>query len=210
MNKITFRGYTALSRGAMAALVAALPATLLPASQALAAENAIARLNYAGLSRRSHCTASLIGPSRLLTARHCIENRPRRDLRVVFGYDRGEWVELRKVKSIHPHKSRDIAVICLDKRSAQKPLPMGDVKGLAKLSTADVTGYRRSKAHITTTLTCALQKGRTRARMECPVEPGMSGSPVRVDGKIVGVMASTSKAFSVATLADDLPDAPCK
>lgn len=184
-------------------------AALLTPQISWSAENGIARLNYAGLRSKGHCTATLIGPRKVLTARHCIDNRAVRNLHVVFGYDRGEWVEVGKVKSLHPHKSKDIAIICLSKKSRQESLPMGDVSKLEKLSTAKVVGYRRSKAHITSSLTCVLQKGKTRARMECPVEPGMSGSPVRVDGKIVAVMASTAKAFSVATLINDLPKVNC-
>lgn len=192
-------------------LVVAFPASIMSwPGKALSAENAIARLNYAGFRKRGHCTASLIGQSTLLTARHCIEGPSKRDLRVVFGYDRGEWVELRKVKSVHPDEKRDIAVLCLDKPSQQKPIKLGDVSALPLQSEASVTGYRRSKAHATSTLICQFQKGKTRARMECPVEPGMSGSPVRINGKIVAVMASTTKAFSIATLAKDIPKTSCE
>ncbi|MEE9313247.1 MAG: serine protease [Rhizobiaceae bacterium] len=176
-------------------------------------DNAIARLNYAGLRKKGHCTAVLISKNKALTARHCVENWPRKDLRLVFGYARGEWVELRKIRIIHSHKSQDLAVLCLSKRSRQKPIGVALNFQIKRVQNAKITGYPRSRPHLPVSKTCALQKGGTRARFECPLEPGMSGSPVMmtIKGKrmVVGIASKTSRAFSIIERTNNLPKGGC-
>ncbi len=175
--------------------------------------NAIARLNYAGFRDKGHCTAVLISSTQALTARHCVEKWPRKYLRLVFGYARGDWVELRKIKSIHRIKDRDLAILCLNKPSKQKPIPVASNFTIKRVRNARITGYPRSRPHLPVTKTCALQPGTTRARFECPLEPGMSGSPliVSIQGKerVIGIASQTSAAFSIIERTNDLQFSRC-
>lgn len=202
------------ARLALAVLVTI--AALTPAPHLLAAsgENAIARLNYAGYSRRGHCTAVLISDKTVLTARHCTDQWPRPALRLVFGYARGEWVEVRKVAAIHRHEEQDLAVLCLDEPSAQKPIDVEQRDGRLPVQEATIIGYPRSRAHLPRTKTCSLAQGRKRARFECPLEPGMSGSPVFAniedERRIIGIASRTSKTASLIERTVDLPQAQCQ
>ncbi|MEL6785458.1 MAG: serine protease [Pseudomonadota bacterium] len=175
--------------------------SVLTAAPVLAQENAIGRLNYAGLRDRAHCTAFLTGPKTVMTARHCVDRWPKGDLRLVLGYDRGNWVELHRIKSIHKHPSQDVATLCLNKRSRIKPMAVDRTLNGRKVLPVDTSGYPRSRPHRQVTLSCYLQPAKRSARMECPVEPGMSGSPViatTVKGsQVIGIASGTSSAFSI-------------
>lgn len=180
---------------------------------ASATENAIARLNYAGLKRKGHCTATLITKNMALTARHCVIKRPLGDLHLVFGYDRGNWAEHRRIRKVYQHKSRDIALLCLDKPAKQKPIALAGDYQTPSDHLLTIVGYKRSRPHLQTTETCAYRRGKTRARIECLFEPGMSGSPVMVSTgnqrAIIGVVSGNTSSFSIAALIGDMPKADC-
>ena len=179
---------------------------------ALAQNNAIARLNYAGFKNRGNCTATLIAKNAALTARHCTSKYSKTQMHLLFGYAKSEWVEHRRIKSIHRHKSRDIAILCLDKSAKVKPMevaanPAG--KPAKSVSKATATGYRRSRPHLPTSETCTFQPGKTYARFSCKLEPGMSGAPVMQNNKLVGVVSGTTATYTLIELAVDLPEAKC-
>lgn len=192
-------------------LVLAIPFTF--SQVAVAADNSVARLNAAGLSKRGHCTATLVSKTMAVTARHCVTKNRRDQLHLVFGYEKNNWVEHRKVAKINLHKSRDIAWLCLDKPSKQKPVK---VAGPAKISghQLTVTGYPRSRPHKQLTETCAYKLGKTKMRLECIFEPGMSGSPVFADTssgrKLVAVVSAKTNSFSLAALPDPQANFACK
>jgi V8-like Glu-specific endopeptidase len=194
-------------------LLAAPGPALSTSNNLIISKNAIARLNYAGLRKKGHCTAVLFSKSKALTARHCVDKWPRKGLRLVFGYARGDWVELRTIKAIRPHKIRDLAVLCLNKPSKQIPIPLAKNYTFNRVTNAQIIGYPKSRPHLPVTKTCPLQPGNKRARFECPLEPGMSGSPlmVSIDGKphIIGIASQTSAAYSIIERTNDVPEGDC-
>jgi len=179
---------------------------------AFAQNNAIARLNYAGFKDRGSCTATLVTKNAALTARHCTFKYSKNQMHLLFGYARSEWAEHHRIKSIHRHKSRDIAILCLNKRSNVKPMaiaarPAGKMTTTVSLATA--TGYRRSRPHLPTSETCTFQAAKTRARFSCKLEPGMSGAPVMQNGQLVGIVSGTTATYTLIELAVDLPELDC-
>lgn len=178
-----------------------------------AQENAIGRLNYAGLRDRAHCTAFLTGAKTVMTARHCIDRWPMGDLRLVLGYDRGNWVELHRIKSIHPHPTQDVATLCLTKNSRIKPLTVDRALNGTKVLPVNTSGYPRSRPHRQVTVSCYLQPARRSARMECPVERGMSGAPVITTttkgSTVIGIASGTADAFSIIERLRDKTDDIC-
>ena len=171
----------------------------------------IGRLNYAGYKQRGHCTVSLIGKHTALTARHCIDSFPIDAAKIVLGYDRGEWEELHTISKAWRHPKKDIALLCLAKPSNITPLRLMDQRLGSKLLQATVQGYRYRRPHLQSTLQCVAQKIGGSIRMECPVEPGMSGSPVSLpNNRIAAVMSRTGAAFSIADSIDGIPVNYCR
>ena len=156
-----------------------LAAALAAPSFAADTDLSIGRLNYAGFRTKRHCTVALVGEQLALTAKHCIEGPPRDRLRIVLGYDRGEWKELHEVRKIIRVDKQDIAWLCLARPSAIQPIAVRS--GSREKAIATATGYPRSAAHLQNPQQCHLQRGSPRARFLCPMEPGMSGSPVIED-----------------------------
>jgi len=185
------------------------PTTVAASSDAT--KKQIGRLNYAGFKSRGHCTVSLIGKQTALTAKHCIDAFPADAIKIVLGYDRGEWLELHQIRKLWTHPTADIALLCLKKNSKLPPLALETKWFKSKLVKARVQGYRRSRPHLQTTLVCTAQKKSGRIRMECPAEPGMSGSPVFVGSNtIIGVMSQSGLSFSLADSVLGLPKNICQ
>ena len=177
---------------------------------AASADPSIARLNYAGFSRLGHCTATLIGPKAALTAKHCVEKRPASTLHLVFGYHNREWLDHKRVESIHADATRDIAVLCMKGTSSFTPKTVSPEKFGHSGALLTVTGYRRSQAHRQTDLLCAYKPGKVAIRLECLSEPGLSGAPVlNAQGAVLGVLKGHNRTHSIAIRASDLPEAPC-
>ncbi|EFL90982.1 serine protease [Ahrensia sp. R2A130] len=173
----------------------------LPVTPSFAADTvpSIGRLNYAGFRTKRHCTVSLVGRQMALTAKHCVEGLPRDRLRIVLGYERGNWKELHEVSRIIRVEKQDVAWLCLAKPSRLKPLRVQSNSREKAIATA--TGYPRSAAHLQNPQQCHLQAGSPRARFLCPMEPGMSGAPVVQETnegrQIVAVVSGNSGSSSV-------------
>ena len=178
-----------------------------------AVEPAVARLNHAGYRERMHCSASLVGPREVVTARHCVEGLPVGDLHVLLGYDRGGLVEHRRVASVEAAPDRDVARLCLDAEAAAPPLASSAERVAAGPALA--LGYPASRAHRQVPHPCALSPvpGEPVALLDCPLEPGMSGAPVSVGqgaaARVVGVVSASGEGRSVAVLLGALPEGGC-
>ena len=174
---------------------------------------AVGRLNHAGYRERQHCTVSLIGPREAVTARHCVEGLPPGDLHVLLGYDRGEFAEHRRVASVEASPDWDIARLCLDAPAAVAPL--GSSSDRPAPGEARARGYPRSQAHAQEEKTCHLapMAGRPQAALDCPLEQGMSGAPVRVGegeaARVTGVASASNARASLIVLLDALPEGGC-
>lgn len=181
---------------------------ILAASPALAeTDPAIGRLNHAGYRERIHCTVSLIGPAEALTAKHCVEDLPVDALHVLLGYDRGSFAEHLRVMEVQASAEHDVARLCLDATSEATPFALSDVN----VGSVTPTGYPRSQAHLQRSHDCImLPKPPIHIWMSCPLEPGMSGAPILSNGRVAGVVSSTTDEVSFAVRLDALPPGGCE
>ena len=174
---------------------------------------AVGRLNHAGYRELQHCTVSLIAPREAITARHCVEGLPTGDLHVLLGYDRGDLAEHRRVASVEASSGWDIARLCLDAPAAVAPLAASAERPAP--GPAETRGYPRSRPHAQDPRTCRLgpMAGRPQAELDCPLEPGMSGSPVVVGegeaARVIGVASASNATASLVVLLEALPEGGC-
>ena len=187
----------------LALLVAglSLPKTLLATQPG--PEEAIARLNHAGYRNIRHCTAVLTGPDRALTAAHCVDSIPYKDLHILRGYDRGEWLEhMRPTGLAAGDLSRDVVTLCLGRDDSrpffpvsQHPVQLGE--------TVTVLGYGRPRVHVLNQVSCRITERRPDAAfvLDCPLAKGTSGAPVlRAQGsgyEVVGIVSGTAQNSSL-------------
>lgn len=166
-------------------------------------DDAIARLNHAGYRHKTHCTAVLTAPDRVLTAAHCINGIHVEDLHLLRGYDRGEWLEhLRPTGAGGKDPSRDIVTLCLghdDSRPfvpvSQRPVELGE--------TVTVLGYGRPRIQILNRNSCRISRVRRDGSfiLDCPLSKGASGAPVLrahdSGHEVVGIVSATSEKSSL-------------
>lgn len=173
--------------------------------------DAVGRLNIAGFKTRAMCTATLVAPDKILTSAHCTPRDEIRlpDMRFVAGWNRGEYVAVRGIKStlVHPRFTApnaenvpfDIAILTLTEPITD--IPPVDVSDTPE-QTSHMTGYTRSRPHQITELgpcpLTSLGEGVV-YRIDCPTEPGFSGGPVlhQKDGRwVLSAVTSASNAAS--------------
>ncbi|MGR3504204.1 trypsin-like serine peptidase [Pseudaestuariivita sp.] len=157
---------------------------------------AVGRINVAGYRDRSFCTGTLVAPTKVLTAAHCMvwEGAPRALPRITFvaGWDRGEMVTFRRTTRLELHPqfdltrgrvaqpAWDLAVLTLDKPITERQLPSLPLAPLVGTQSAAIVGYHRVRPEVLNgRFDCAFDAVRLRiATLDCPVIAGNSGAPV--------------------------------
>lgn len=172
------------------------------------------RLNHAGYRTRMHCSAALVGPREAVTARHCVEGLEVAELHLLLGFERGRYVEHRRVASVEMAEAGDLARLCLDAEAGVEPLPARAAR--PDPGPAEVRGYPASTAQVQSRAACALDlvAGQPWAVLDCPSEPGTSGAPVILaqgggPPSVVGVVSATGEGRTLVALLEALPGSAC-
>ncbi len=211
-----------LAAATLAAAPARAEAAILPEAEQ-AAWNAVGRVNIAGYKNRRMCTGTLIAPTRVLTAAHCVlgpRDRPAPPGEIVFvaGWRAGQAAADARgaALAVHPGFTEglaageirvfhDLALITLDAPLAGvAPIPLGPLPpGAGPVS---ILGYRNDRPHIATRAApCRVtQRAADAFVIDCPVVEGTSGAPVLADtGKgwrVVGVVSATGAQGTLAPI----------
>lgn len=190
---------------------------------------AVGRINIAGYKDRSFCTGTLIAPTQVLTAAHCVVAdgalRALDRMTFVAGWDRGELLTFRRIRAaaLHPRvdpgaeripPGDDLALLTLDKPIAPRQLAAHAPMRLAESYGAyAILGYHRKRPNVLNgRFDCArLARSRHVMTLDCAVIPGNSGGPVlrqTEDGwRVVAVVVARSKSDggpgTIAALVDD-------
>lgn len=165
----------------------------------------VGRINTAGFKTRGSCTGFQLVDGYIVTARHCIPQRPHDTVHFVRGYEKGAYIDHLKAPAsdFRISMENDIAVLC-EKRLGSGGLPLSTQTPTPESRIA-VLGYGRPAANILTTSSCRfIGWGRQREfYLDCPVTSGTSGGPVLIqDGgkwEILGVVSASGDTLSSAT-----------
>ncbi|MEO0380024.1 MAG: trypsin-like serine protease [Pseudomonadota bacterium] len=192
---------------------------------------AVGRLNVAGFRDRSTCTGTLVAPTIVLTAAHCVTKRDRTayapgNVHYVAGWLRGDhvWHSPAAAIAVHPDYASatgtiriaaDLAVVTLARAAPNDlvaPIPLA-TPFPSNLPHHAILGYQHTRAAmLSARFDCPVIDPRPDILvLDCPVIPGLSGSPVlsrtpqgwRVSGIVSAQMRRDGRAVALAPILDD-------
>lgn len=182
---------------------------------------AIGRLNLGGTG---HCTGTLIAPSVVLTAAHCLYSHalnrylPPSAVHFLAGYSRETYIAHRRAQAVVPSPDyrpspagavdlagHDWAVVVLEAPIDQPPLPLADL-ALGPGTVVEQAGYSQDRAHILSIdPACRILgqiEGTPLLAHTCDAVGGDSGSPILIEGPdgpaVVAVHSATGPDFGLA------------
>lgn len=217
------------SRAVLAMVILALSVSALASLTSRAAElkvidstqapwPSIGRVNVAGFRSTSMCTGTLIAPTIVLTAAHCLHNMrtlkpfPADDVLFLAGVRRDQFAArleaacFRTTEGFAPAKKprlgdihKDVGIIILKKASTLPPIPPLEPQDGATLDAQTIfqsAGYRRSRRYLPTLVPACRVLGTAEESWitDCTTENGASGGPLLLETpagwRVAGVMSA--------------------
>lgn len=159
------------------------------APESASVEAGLGRLNHAHFHKRFHCTMFAVAERAAITASHCMRGVRPGSVHLLFGMDRMEWV-----LHTRPVSGRDLGndlyLLCLGV-DAPGILPVGrEAPRIGENVTS--TSYGAPKILQQTKTDCRVEEDDAHQfLLDCPVEEGASGAPIRNGaGEVVGIVSA--------------------
>lgn len=185
---------------------------------------AIGRVNVAGFKSRGMCSGTLITPTTVLTAAHCLRKpdlTPYQlsDISFVAGWFRGDYATHAKPISItlHPkaiangriNPGHDLALMHFDAPVPIPPIPAAHPRDLPLVGATDlaIIGYFDRRPHmLSANFDCTGQRTRDVIWINCPTRPGNSGGPILIETasgwRVISVVSAGDGKSTLAPLPD--------
>lgn len=174
------------------------------ASENIATDAAIGRLNHAGFKSRGHCTGFVTRGGLVITAAHCLPKIRTDTVHILLGYETGQLEQhiQTPATSYRVMKGQDIATLC---NIPSHPRGLHVTNTPLKINRRVVVqGYGAPRVHTLQKTICTVQSlvQDNLVRLDCPLPPGTSGAPVTlVDSRdVIGVVSASSATRSLAYL----------